>query len=59
MKRYVEKGSMLPKEASEAKKDQTSKKVLAKLLMTEERAQREEVAPRNREKGKRPVENRR
>ena len=60
MKRYVKNGSTLPKEENEAEKDQmkenrTSEKGLAGLLMTEEKVQREEVAPRNWEKRKRLV----
>ena len=56
MKMYVVNGSILPKEEGEEEKDQmkekrTSKRSLATLLPTEE------VAPRNWEKRKRPLEN--
>ena len=62
MKMYEEKGSILPKEGCKAEKQQTkgnrtSKKDISTLLMTEEKVKQEEVAPRNREKRKRPLEN--
>ena len=62
MKMCVVKGSILLKEESEAEKAQkkegrTSKKVIGALLTTE-KTQRGEVAPRNQEKRKRPLENR-
>ena len=59
---YVEKGLILSKEESEAEKNQTKenwtiKKNLLTFLTTEEKVQFEEVAPRNEEKRKRPLEN--
>ena len=58
---YVKRGSIFPKEESEAGKNQskenrTSKKELSTLLMTEEKVQWWEVALRNQEKRKRPLE---
>ena len=62
MEMFVVKGSILPKE-SEAEKDQmkenrTSNKAKSTLLITEEKVQQEEIALRNQEKRKRPLENR-
>ena len=62
MKMYVEKGSILSGEESQAensqkKENQTSKKDLPTYLTTEEKEQREEVTPRNQGKWKGPLEN--
>ena len=57
MKMYVEKGPILPGEESQAENNQTSKKDLPTYLTTEEKAQWEEVAPRNQGKRKGPPEN--
>ena len=62
MKMYVGKGSILSEEETEAQKYQKkenreNKKDLSTLLFTEEKVQWEEVAPRNQEKQKRPLEN--
>ena len=56
MKIYVEKGSILPGEESQAN-NRTSKKDLLTYLTTEEKVQWEEVAPRNQGKRKGPPEN--
>ena len=63
MKRYGVGESIPQEEGSESEKDQmkenrTSKKGIATSLMTKGDAQREEVAPRDREKPKRLLENR-
>ena len=64
MNRYVVKESILPVEESEAeknrtKKNRTSTKDLATLLMMMKRTQREKVVTRNREEQKRHLQNRR
>ena len=61
-KMYVEKGSILPGEESEAENNQTkdnrtSKKDLSTYLTTEEKVQWEEVAPRNQGRRNGPPEN--
>ena len=60
---YVEMGSILPGDESEAEKNQTKEdwtcsKDLPTYLMTGEKVQWEEVAPRNLGKWKGPPENR-
>ena len=62
MKMYVEKGPILPGEESQAennqtKENRTSKKDLPTYPTTEEKAQWEEVAPRNHGKQKGPPDN--
>ena len=57
IKMYVEKGSILPGEESQVENNQMSKKDLPTHLTTEEKAQWEEVAPRNQGKWKGPPEN--
>ena len=62
MKMYSEKESILPGEESQTKniqtkENQTSKKDLPTYLTTEEKVQREDVAPINEEKRKGPPEN--
>ena len=60
MKMYVKRGSIFPKEESEAEKNQTkenrtSKKDLPAYLTTQEMAQWEEVTPRIQERRKGPL----
>ena len=62
MKIYVEKGPILPGEENQVennqmKENRTSKKGLPTYPTTEEKAQWEEVAPKNQEKQKGPPEN--
>ena len=62
MKMHVVKGSIFPKEESEEEKDQTkenrtSEKDISTLLTIEEKVQRKEASPRNREKRKRSLKN--
>ena len=63
IKMYVEKGSILPGEESQAenkqtKENRTSKKDLPTCLTTGEEQQWEEVTPKNQEKRKRPLRTR-